>query len=58
MPSEEIKPKAFVFLFHGLCAHMNHGAHVAKELAKIGCIVVGFDYRGMKIEITFRLRKE
>jgi acylglycerol lipase len=25
---------------------MNHGAHIAKELANIGCIVVGFDHRG------------
>jgi acylglycerol lipase len=38
--------KALVILFHGLCAHTNHGAHYASHLAEIGCTVVGFDYRG------------
>ncbi len=33
-------------MFHGLGAHINHGAHIARDLTKIGCIVVGFDHRG------------
>lgn len=33
-------------MFHGLCAHINHGAHLAAKFAEIGCLVVGFDHRG------------
>jgi acylglycerol lipase len=33
-------------MFHGLCAHLNHGAHIAEQFAKNGFLVVGFDHRG------------
>jgi acylglycerol lipase len=33
-------------IFHGLTSHTNEGAYVAKELAKKGYEVVGFDQRG------------
>jgi acylglycerol lipase len=35
-----------VLIFNGLYYHANHNAHVAKELADNGYVVVGFDYRG------------
>lgn len=33
-------------MFHGLSAHINHGAHIAEKLANSGFLVVGFDHRG------------
>lgn len=33
-------------MFHGLCAHVSHGAHVAQKMADAGFLVVGFDHRG------------
>lgn len=33
-------------MFHGLCAHINHGAHIAEKMADAGYLVVGFDHRG------------
>ncbi|CAD8109352.1 unnamed protein product [Paramecium primaurelia] len=40
------KPKAVIFMFHGLCAHINHCAHIAQKMAQDGFLVVGFDNRG------------
>ncbi|CAD8069120.1 unnamed protein product [Paramecium sonneborni] len=40
------KPKAIVFMFHGLCAHINHCAHIAQKMAQEGFLIVGFDHRG------------
>ena len=33
-------------MFHGLTSHTNEGVYVAKELAKVGYTVVGYDQRG------------
>lgn len=38
--------KAVLVMFHGLNSHINHGAHIAKALAEVGIITVGFDHRG------------
>lgn len=39
-------PNALLFLVHGLFAHMNRCAHIAKHFSKIGVTTIGFDLRG------------
>ena len=41
-----LNPRAIVFYVHGLFAHQNRCAHVAKAFAEIGVTTVGFDFRG------------
>ena len=45
-PSALDRIRAVVAFFHGMCSHTNEGSHIAKELAKNGYEVVGFDQRG------------
>ena len=40
------KPRALLFLAHGLFAHENRCAHIAKFFSNIGITTVGFDSRG------------
>ena len=40
------KPKALLFVIHGLFAYQNRCAHGAKYFSKLGITVVGFDFRG------------
>lgn len=39
-------PKAIVAMFHGLCSHVQRGAHIANYFAQKGITTVGYDYRG------------
>jgi len=38
--------KAIIFMHHGLTAHSGTHAYLAIDYALLGCVVVGFDYRG------------
>jgi acylglycerol lipase len=45
-PPAGVPVRGLLILLHGLNSHMNHGGHLAHELAAGGILVVGFDYRG------------
>lgn len=44
-PPENVKPRAVVVFFHSLNGHASMCGELAKELAKDGIVVAGYDFK-------------